>query len=123
MTNGNGLRKLHALIEDSRIRQKSQSDAWPPAHQWVFSTIHDLSKRTLQDYYNHAGKTASHEPWKRENKNRAEWLVKQATRLSGNSANESTWRMRIENAILEPFSIEVAWLAYVEPCCIYREFG
>lgn len=111
------------MIEDSRVRQKSQSDAWPPAHQWVFSAIYELSKRTLQDYYNHAGKTASHEPWKRENKNRAEWLVKQAAHLSGNSANESTWRMRIENAILEPFSVEVAWLACIVLFYIYPWFS
>lgn len=109
MTSGDGLRKLHALVEDSHVQQKSNSDPWPLAHQWAFSAIRDLSKRTLQGYYNHAGNETSHKPWQRENKNRAEWLVKQATHLSGNSANESTWRMRIENAILEPFSIEVAW--------------
>ena len=109
MASGDGLRKLHALVENNRVRQKPNSDPWPPAHQSVFSVIHDLSKRTLQGYYKNAENDTNHKPWQRENKNRAEWLVKQATHLSGNSANESTWRMRIENAILEPFSVEVAW--------------
>jgi len=123
MTSGDGLRKLHTLVENSRVRQKSSSDPWPPAHQRVFSAIQDLSKRTLQDYYYHAGNGTSLKPWKRENKNRVEWIVKQATHLAGNSANESTWRMRIENAILEPFSIEVAWLACTELCCIHGCFS
>jgi hypothetical protein len=113
MASGDELRKLRALVKDSHIRQKTQSDAWPFAHSLTFSTIHDLSKKTHQDYYNNAENMTSNEPWKRENKNRAQWLVKQASELSGNSANESTWRMRIENAILEPFSIEVAWSVYI----------
>lgn len=120
MASGDERRKLHALVKDSYIRQKTQSDTWPSAHSSTFSTIHDLSKKTLKDYYNNVEQMTSNAPWKRENMNRAQWLVKQASELSRNSANESTWRMRIENAILEPFSIEVAWSAYIESSHIDR---
>lgn len=106
---GDDNRKLHALVEDSRIRQRTHSDPIPPAHETTFTTIRDLGRITFKDYSNNGAKTLSNEPWKRDNANRARWLVKKANELSANSANESTWRMHIENTILQPFSIEVAW--------------
>lgn len=106
MVNDDDLRKLKILAGQHRINPKHHADVWPSAHESTFQCIQDLGQTNFQTYINDQ---SDNKPWRRQNKARAEWLVEQAVRLSKNAANESAWRMRIENAILERFSFEVAW--------------
>lgn len=109
MVSDEDLRKLKSLADQYHISQKLQSDSWPPALEPTFQCIKNLSQTTFQAYSDGINGRSENEPWRRQNKARAEWLVEQAGRLSKNPVNESAWRMRIENAILERFSVEVAW--------------
>ena len=103
------LRKIKSLATQYRINQKFQGDEWPSSHKPAFECVQQLGQTSFQHYSANIDRESDSEPWRRQNKARAEWLVEQASRLSQNTANESTWRMRIENAILERFSFEVAW--------------
>lgn len=103
------LRNLEKLAGQYGILQKTESDAWPSSLQSTVRHVELLAKIDFQSYSSSCSSSSRNEPWKRENTARTEWLVMQASRLSQNTANENSWRMRIENAILERFSVEVAW--------------
>ena len=109
MVGNEDLRNLETLAGQYGIYQKLQSDVWPSALQSTFQCIQDLSQKDFQTYSSSISGSLSNQPWRRQNKARVEWLVEQAGRLSQNTANENSWRMRIENAVLERFSVEVAW--------------
>ena len=109
MVSDEDLRELRILADQYRISQKCQSDDWPSAHDSTFQCIQALSQTSFQTYIDSINRQSDNELWRRQNKARAEWLAEQAGRLARNTANESAWRMRIENAILERFSVEVAW--------------
>lgn len=102
-----GLRTLEQLAEQQSISQRFQGDAWPADQEAIFQEIRNLGRTRFHVYKDSINSQSVKEPWKRQNTARAEWLVQQARRLQ--RANESTWRMRIENAIVERFSVEVAW--------------
>ena len=108
MVSDEDLGKLRQLANEYRISQKSQSDGWPSAHAPTFKLIQDLSKISFQAYRDRI-EDHIEEPWRKQNKARVEWLVEQAHQLSTSTANEFSWRMRIENQILERFSVEIAW--------------
>ncbi|KAK3704140.1 anthranilate synthase / indole-3-glycerol phosphate synthase [Vermiconidia calcicola] len=110
MVNDEQLRNLRVLAKKYRIRLKSQSEKWPPAHQATFQCIRNLSQYTFEAYKNTASANSASEPWKAQTLARAEWIVERATTLSNTLANSSefSWRMHLENDILERFVVEVA---------------
>lgn len=103
------LRNLDVLAGQYGIHQKSQSDPWPASLQATFRQVQKISLKNFSTYSNSVKFSPDAEPWKRENKARVEWLVKQASRLTQTTRNESSWRMSIENIVLDRFSLEVAW--------------
>jgi hypothetical protein len=109
MVNEEALGKLRILARQYCINQKGQSHNWPWTHSPAFGNVREVGETRFQVYSDSVDVSSNNIPWRRQNKARAEWLVEQAKRLSENGANESAWRMRIENVILERFSVEVAW--------------
>lgn len=109
------LAELKLLADQHGIRQKSPLDDWPLAQKPTFQGIQDLGQTSFRAYSNSINGESDSEPWKRKNKARARWLAQHAGRLSVSCANESTWRMHIENVILERFSVEVAWYVLIPP--------
>ena len=113
MGNYEALRRLKVLGRKYCINQKGQSDDWPLTHSSTFQDVQEVGETQFQGYNDSINGSPDDRPWRRQNKARAEWLVKQAERLSENTANENTWRMRVENVILERFSVEVAWCVWL----------
>ncbi|KAK3698199.1 hypothetical protein LTR37_017024 [Vermiconidia calcicola] len=107
MVSDEQLRSWRLLAQKYRIWQKPQNEEWPLAHQANFQCIRNLSQKTFDAYKNSTTVNPASEPWKPQTLARAEWLVARATRLSNSS--ESSWRMHLENDILERFAVEVAW--------------
>jgi len=89
---GDDNRKLHALVEDSHIRQSTHSDPTPPAYDITFSAIRDLGRITLEDYSNNGAKTPSDEPWKRDNANRRIACAVRLARAEGRIAENCCCR-------------------------------
>lgn len=108
MVNGDGLAKLQRLAQEHRIYQRAQSDPWPDFHRPTFEAIQRLHEITAESYVAGVASGAA-KPWKRYNLNIAGRLAKESSELNARAANESTWRMGIENLIVRRFSIEVAW--------------
>lgn len=98
------LRKLEDLANQYGIHRRLESDVWPSALHSIVQDVENLMQINFQAY-----RSIDDQPWKEQNESRAKWLVAQAGRLSQNTANEMTWRTRIEEAILERFTLEVAW--------------
>ena len=113
MGNYEALRRLKVLGRKYCINQKGQSDDWPLTHSSTFQDVQEVGETQFQGYNDSINGSPDDRPWRRQNEARAEWLVKQAERLSENTANENTWRMRVENVILERFSVEVAWCVWL----------
>jgi hypothetical protein len=109
MVNDEDLRKIERLAEQYHIRKRLQSDAWPAAHESVFQHIQELGQTTFQAYSDSIDAQSDRRFWRRQNRARTLSLVQQASHLLRNEANESAWRMGIENTILDRFSVEVAW--------------
>ena len=106
------LRKLRLLADRYRIKQRHQNEPWPAAQVSTFQKVAQVNRQSFETYsesIDDQSGSASYSNVKKYNCDRAKWLVDQASRLSSNTTNESGWRMRIENTILERLSLQVAW--------------
>lgn len=102
---------LRRLAKRYRITFKppGSSDQWPDAHRTTFDNIRNIRERRFDSFYANIDIHTNDQPWKKQTKNRAEWLAKRATLLFNQQRNEAGWRFGLENDVLRRFSCEVAW--------------
>lgn len=102
-------RSLRRLVGNHNIRFRVPSDPWPPEHTKTFQDIKTVGDKKFDNYSESVSVRSISEPWTRQIKVRAEYLVKRASRIVGQRRTEADWRFTLENAVLRRFSVEVAW--------------
>jgi hypothetical protein len=105
-------RDLRRLAKRYRIRFKPPGlpDQWPAAHRTTFENIRAIGEQKLDSFCASIDIHFNDQPWRKQTKNRAEWLAKRATQLFNQQRNEAGWRFGLENDVLQRFGFEVAWL-------------
>jgi hypothetical protein len=110
------LRALRRLAKLYDIVFRGQDEEWPESHRKLFQTIQELGSRKFRDYSESVSARSLDEPWTRQTKSRAQWIVSKATHLAINvHPNENGWRIALENDILRRFLTEVAWYVPIRP--------
>jgi hypothetical protein len=101
------LRNLY-LQSDIIINDWPDRSVWPAWHQETFDQIDKIGEQKYDDYATD-GVDYTGKPYRRQTKNRAQFLVERARALLSQRRNEMGWRYHIEKAVLARFQSEVAW--------------
>ncbi|KAI1411740.1 hypothetical protein F5Y13DRAFT_200725 [Hypoxylon sp. FL1857] len=103
------LRMLRRLAKSYGISFRQFADKWPEAHSKRFGDIQELGERKFSTYSDNVTVRSVQEPWTRQIKSRAQWLVSRACDLAFNvQPKENGWRLGIENDVLHRLLVEVA---------------
>jgi len=105
-------RDLRRLAKKFRITFKPPgfSEQWPATHRTTFENIRTIGEQKFDSFCANIDINSNDQPWRKQTKNRAEWLAKRASLLFNQQRNEAGWRYGLENDVLRRFSFEVAWL-------------
>lgn len=107
-------RKRQRLLDEKRFTFDRPFDSvelarQPPHRRLQLQTIENLGRTRLHDYLNSIDPDPTVRPWRRERPDRAERVRDLASRLHETKATEFSWRVKVEELLLEPFSVESAW--------------
>lgn len=103
------LSRLRRAADENHIKFRLQTEEWPSSHRSSFQLIRDVEKHDFVSYQASIGRDSGVSWWKEKTLLRAKWLANEAGRRSLAGANEMSWRLSIENLILQRFLFEVAW--------------
>jgi hypothetical protein len=68
------------------------SDQWPASHRTTFENIQAIGEKKFDSFYANIDIHSNDQPWRKQTKNRAEWLAKRANLLFNQQRNEAGWR-------------------------------
>lgn len=84
-------------------------ESQPEHRRQQLKAIDHLKKKRFKDYVESIDKDPKVAPWRQDRPWRAEYIRDLALDLKACGNSEYSWRVRLEQEVLRPFTIESAW--------------